>query len=278
MAHGAQLTFHPSRASQRIGMAVAVALHAVAGTALLTYEPARSALLAVAPIMVSLVTPPKPEVKAEPTPAQAEACNPAAAASRPSRCRSSPRRSRRPRRRRSSCRHLPRRRRPNRLRSSSRRPRRSSPRRSSPRTTSTIPRRRIPRSSPRRRAGPRRAAGPGQPGRQGRRGRIRTSSGHRRLDESARDTVRRWRFVPAKRGDEPVVGVGSDPDAVSLEDERVRLVVPWDPVEVEDLRALEFAAVHEPGRLGSTDAWKTGLSSRTFTRVPIDSDSALLVE
>src|SRR5690349_5677416 len=63
MAHGTQVTFHPSRASQRIGMAVAVALHAVAGTALLTYEPARSALLAVAPIMVSLVTPPRQETK-----------------------------------------------------------------------------------------------------------------------------------------------------------------------------------------------------------------------
>jgi len=33
---------------------------------------------------------------------------------------------------------------------------------------------------------------------------IRESSGHPRLDESARDTVRGWRFVPAKRGDEPV--------------------------------------------------------------------------
>lgn len=33
---------------------------------------------------------------------------------------------------------------------------------------------------------------------------VRTSSGFPRLDESARDTVRRWRFVPAKRGAEPV--------------------------------------------------------------------------
>ena len=32
---------------------------------------------------------------------------------------------------------------------------------------------------------------------------VRTSSGHARLDESARDTVRRWRFVPARRGAEP---------------------------------------------------------------------------
>lgn len=33
---------------------------------------------------------------------------------------------------------------------------------------------------------------------------IRSSSGHARLDEAARDTVRRWKFVPAKRGPQPV--------------------------------------------------------------------------
>jgi protein TonB len=33
---------------------------------------------------------------------------------------------------------------------------------------------------------------------------VRTSSGSARLDESARATVLRWKFVPAKRGDEPV--------------------------------------------------------------------------
>ena len=33
---------------------------------------------------------------------------------------------------------------------------------------------------------------------------VRTSSGFLRLDEAARDSVRRWRFVPAKRGGEPV--------------------------------------------------------------------------
>ncbi|MGH8742241.1 MAG: energy transducer TonB, partial [Burkholderiales bacterium] len=33
---------------------------------------------------------------------------------------------------------------------------------------------------------------------------IRTSSGHARLDDAARETVRRWRFVPAKRGEQPV--------------------------------------------------------------------------
>jgi protein TonB len=30
------------------------------------------------------------------------------------------------------------------------------------------------------------------------------SSGHPRLDEAARDAVRRWKFVPARRGSEPV--------------------------------------------------------------------------
>jgi protein TonB len=30
---------------------------------------------------------------------------------------------------------------------------------------------------------------------------VRTSSGFSRLDETARDTVRQWKFVPAKRGD-----------------------------------------------------------------------------
>jgi protein TonB len=33
---------------------------------------------------------------------------------------------------------------------------------------------------------------------------IRDSSGHARLDEAARETVRRWRFAPAKRGETPV--------------------------------------------------------------------------
>lgn len=33
---------------------------------------------------------------------------------------------------------------------------------------------------------------------------VRESSGHARLDNAARDTVRRWRFVPARRGATPV--------------------------------------------------------------------------
>jgi periplasmic protein TonB len=51
----------------RIGMGVTLALHALAAAALLSYEPARKALLAAAPIMVDLITPPKVE-PLKPTP------------------------------------------------------------------------------------------------------------------------------------------------------------------------------------------------------------------
>ena len=54
------------RTSRRAGAIVAVALHVAAAAALLSYEPARMALLAVAPIMVELITPPKPVAKLEP--------------------------------------------------------------------------------------------------------------------------------------------------------------------------------------------------------------------
>ena len=33
---------------------------------------------------------------------------------------------------------------------------------------------------------------------------IRTSSGHARLDQAAREAVQRWKFVPARRGDEAI--------------------------------------------------------------------------
>jgi protein TonB len=45
----------------RIGLGVTLALHALAAAALLSYEPARKALLAAAPIMVELIVPPKIE-------------------------------------------------------------------------------------------------------------------------------------------------------------------------------------------------------------------------
>ena len=46
---------------ERIGLSVALALHALAAAILLSYEPARKALLAAAPIMVDLILPPKVE-------------------------------------------------------------------------------------------------------------------------------------------------------------------------------------------------------------------------
>jgi protein TonB len=33
---------------------------------------------------------------------------------------------------------------------------------------------------------------------------LKTSSGSARLDEAALNTVRHWRFIPAKRGDSPI--------------------------------------------------------------------------
>ncbi len=57
----------PGGTSPRAGLVAAIALHVVAVAALLSYEPARTALLAAAPIMVELISPPKPpEPKIDP--------------------------------------------------------------------------------------------------------------------------------------------------------------------------------------------------------------------
>ena len=48
----------PGRAPQRLGLALAIALHIAVLAALLAWEPAHSALTAMAPIMVSLIAPP----------------------------------------------------------------------------------------------------------------------------------------------------------------------------------------------------------------------------
>lgn len=47
--------------TNRIGLSVAIALHALAAAALLSFEPARRALLEVAPIVVDLIVPPPVE-------------------------------------------------------------------------------------------------------------------------------------------------------------------------------------------------------------------------
>lgn len=53
------------RGPRKTGAVIALALHGLAAYALLSYEPARSALLAAAPIMVDLIVPPKLEPQPE---------------------------------------------------------------------------------------------------------------------------------------------------------------------------------------------------------------------
>jgi len=57
---------HAPRASRHVGAAIAIGLHAAAVGALLSYEPARTALVSAAPIMVDWIAPPKVEPKIEP--------------------------------------------------------------------------------------------------------------------------------------------------------------------------------------------------------------------
>lgn len=54
------------RASRHLGAVVAIGLHAAALGALLSYEPARTVLVSAAPIMVDWIAPPKAEPKVEP--------------------------------------------------------------------------------------------------------------------------------------------------------------------------------------------------------------------
>ena len=47
---------------------------------------------------------------------------------------------------------------------------------------------------------------------------LHASSGSSRLDQSALDAVRRWKFVPAKRGPDPVAAWVLVPIAFTLKD------------------------------------------------------------
>lgn len=213
-------TFHrPSapRVPQRVGAVVAFGLHALVALALLSYEPSRSALFAATPIMVDLITPlkvePKPDppveipplkrkpvVKPRPKPpeplpvitAPVEAPSPVVAPPPP--------------------------------------PEPPAPPEPEPAPVVTAP---VPAPAPAPvvpvtppvfnadyldNPPPAYPALSRRLGEQGRvilrvlvssAGRadevqIRASSGHARLDEAARDTVRGWKFVPAKRGAQPV--------------------------------------------------------------------------
>lgn len=201
MAGGAPLALHPSRATRGAGVAFAIGMHVLIGAALISYEPARSALLNAAPIMVSLITPsrpdpkpvetppkPKPVVKPQPKPpeplpligAPVETPSPSPILVAPPFLPPEP-----------------------------------APVAVAPEPAITAPifaAHYLDNPPPVYPALSRRV------GEQGRvvlrvlvnpKGRaddveIRSSSGHFRLDEAARDTVRHWRFVPAKRGDQPV--------------------------------------------------------------------------
>lgn len=198
--------------ASRIGLGVTLTLHALLAAVLLSYEPARRALLAAAPIMVDLIVPPKfEEPKLEPLKPQppAELPKPRPMAKKPVERPVAPQIIAAPAQ--------------------------------APSPVAVAPP--APAPAP---PGPVDAAptGGGSGGltqpifnadyldnpaplypalsrRQGEQGRVilrvlvnavgsadevqvRTSSGFPRLDESARDTVRRWRFVSAKRGAEPV--------------------------------------------------------------------------
>jgi protein TonB len=204
MAHGAPLGIRPPRAAQRTGAAVAVAMHAIAIAALLSYAPARTALLEMAPVMVSLISPPK----AAPTPPPPELPKPKPVVK-----------------------HVPK---PEPL------PMIAAPLEApSPSPVVVPPPPPPPPPAPVVVAPPPPVPAitapifsadyldnpapyyPALSRRAGEQGRvvlrvlvnvkggadeveIRTSSGHTRLDDSARNTVRRWRFVPAKRGTEAV--------------------------------------------------------------------------
>jgi protein TonB len=48
--------------------------------------------------------------------------------------------------------------------------------------------------------------------------RVKQSSGYPRLDEAALDAVRRWRYVPARRGNEPIALWYVQPISFSLTD------------------------------------------------------------
>jgi protein TonB len=184
---------------ERIGLGITLAMHALAAAALLSYEPARKALLAAAPIMIEIiiapkVEPPKPTPPADlPRPrlvarqierpveppiltAPAEAPSPVIAPPAP------------------------------------------------PAAVVVAPPAPLPVSAPVFNADYLENPAPPYPGmsrRMREEGRVvlrvlvnpkgladdvqvRTSSGFGRLDDAARDTVRRWKFVPAKRGTEAV--------------------------------------------------------------------------
>lgn len=198
MGSSAQIALQPPRAARSAGVAFAIGMHVVIGAALVSYEPARSALLNAAPIMVSLITPSRPDAKpVETPPRRRPAEKPQAKPPEPLPPIAAP------------------------VETPSPSPILVTPPPPLPEPVAAAPEPAI--------TAPIFAADyldnpppayPTMSRRVGEQGRvvlrvlvnpegmadeveIRTSSGHFRLDDAAREAVRRWRFVPAKRGDQP---------------------------------------------------------------------------
>lgn len=206
------------RTARSAGALLAITFHALAGFALLSYEPARSALFAAAPIMVDLITQPKVEPKAEPPveivppkprprPKPKPVAKPRPKPPEPAPVITAPVEV------------------PSRIVAAPPRPPEPEP---PPQpvasSASPAPPPLVPVTPPVFNADYLENPSPAYPAlsrRIGEEGRvvlrvlvnpagradevqIRTSSGHVRLDEAARDTVRRWKFVPAKRGEQPI--------------------------------------------------------------------------
>jgi protein TonB len=214
-----------TRSIDRAGVLASIALHALAALALLSYEPARSALFAAAPVMIDLITPPKVEPRPQPpvelprprrpkpavkpvvrqpdpppvlatpveapTPVEVAPPPPAPPPPPPEPA-----------------------------------PVAEAPLVAAPVSAPVFDADYLENPPPRYPARARRAGEQGRvilrvlvnPGGTADEVQIRDSSGHRRLDDAARETVRRWRFVPAKRGERAVPAWVLIPVSFSLED------------------------------------------------------------
>ena len=185
--------FDPGHAPRRVGALVAVALHGLALAAMLSYQPARSALLAAAPIMVDWIAqprieprrePPKPKPKpaVQPEPQPVEPAHIIAAANETPAPMTAPAPPPAPV-------ALP-----------------------APLTMPIFSADYLDNPAPSYPALSRRLREQGRvllrvlvnPGGRADEVQVQSSSGHARLDTAARETVRSWKFVPAKRGAEPV--------------------------------------------------------------------------
>ncbi|HUN69850.1 MAG TPA: energy transducer TonB [Burkholderiales bacterium] len=187
---------------ERIGLGITLAMHALAAAALLSYEPARKAMLAAAPIMIEIINPPRVEPPKPTPPTELPRPRPVA-------------------------RHIEQLVEPPILTAPAEAP---SPVMAPPPSPAPAPAvvavapAPLPVSAPVFNADYLENPAPPYPG-MSRRMReegkvvlrvhvtpggaadevqVRTSSGFGRLDDAARDTVQRWKFVPAKRGAEAV--------------------------------------------------------------------------